>query len=94
MSYKQHVLYEGRVHRHSPPLSFFIWPADIRDEAVGAGLLLLLAVADLRWLVSNIISTTDATPTSAATTVAVVDESLARALYQSTEVVGFPGGPC
>ena len=50
--------------------------------------MLLLAVADLRWPVSNIISTTDATPTSGATTVAVVNESLARALYQSTEVVG------
>ena len=64
------------------------WPADIRDEAVAAALLLPLAYQDVRWPVSAVTTASDATPMSEAVVTSLVHERLSHSLFASSEIVG------
>ena len=70
------------------PLDRVKMPADIKDEITMAALLLPLAVAHLKWPISNIVTATDATPTTGASIQACVTNDLAGAMYSATEFVG------
>ena len=63
-------------------------PFDVKLELIGAALLVLLAVSDIRAPVSCDITTSDATPTRAGVTVARVSQACASALYDHSEQKG------
>ena len=63
----------------------FPLPARIRDELLGAMLLLLLATSNIRRPVSATISATDATPQKGGRCRAQVLSSVARELYRQAE---------
>ena len=64
-------------------------PFDVKLELIGAALLVLLAVSDIRAAVSCDITTSDATPTRAGVTVAQVSQACASALYDHSEQKGM-----
>ena len=63
---------------------------DLKDELVACGLLLGVAVSNIRWPVSHIITCSDATPDSQAVCEVAVNVELSTALYKSTQYKGFP----
>jgi hypothetical protein len=81
----------GRVytwHAQLAPATCVTWPQDVREELLAASLSLLVAETDIRRMVGVRVSTTDATPVSGGSTVAVVSPTLANKLFDQTEKRG------
>ena len=61
------------------------WAPVVKDELLGACLLLPVAEANVRWPISSRLVTTDATPTRGGATAGYISNGLAEELYRYTE---------